>query len=63
MVKVALFVRMEAKPGKEAEVESFLRSGLPIVEEIAGLFGGRLTLDTARSGRGLRVEIRFPAAA
>lgn len=33
MVKVALFVRMEAKPGKEAEVESFLRSGLPIVEE------------------------------
>lgn len=36
--------------------------GLPIVEEIAGLFGGRLTLDTARSGRGLRVEIRFPAA-
>lgn len=37
--------------------------GLPIVEEIAGLFSGRLTLDTARSGRGLRVEIRFPAAA
>ena len=33
MVKVALFVRLEAKPGKEAEVESFLRSGLPIVEE------------------------------
>ena len=33
MVKTALFVRLEAKPGKEAEVESFLRSGLPIVEE------------------------------
>ena len=33
MVKVALFVRLEAKPGKEAEVESFLRGGLPIVEE------------------------------
>jgi quinol monooxygenase YgiN len=33
MVKVALFVRLEAKPGKEAEVESFLRSGLPIVED------------------------------
>jgi quinol monooxygenase YgiN len=33
MVNVALFVRLEAKPGKEAEVESFLRSGLPIVEE------------------------------
>jgi quinol monooxygenase YgiN len=33
MVKVALFVRLEAKPGKEAEVESFLRSGLAIVQE------------------------------
>ena len=33
MVKVALFVRLEAKPGKEKEVESFLMSGLPIVNE------------------------------
>lgn len=33
MVKTALFVRLEAKPGKEAEVEAFLRSGLPLVEE------------------------------
>ena len=33
MVKVALLVRLEAKPGKEAEVESFLNSGLPLVEE------------------------------
>jgi quinol monooxygenase YgiN len=33
MVNVALFVRLEAKPGKEAEVENFLRSGLPIVAE------------------------------
>ena len=32
MVNVALLVRLEAKPGKEAEVESFLRSGLPIVQ-------------------------------
>ena len=32
MTKVALFVRLEAKSGKEAEVESFLRSGLAIVE-------------------------------
>jgi quinol monooxygenase YgiN len=32
MVKVALWVRLEAKPGKEAEVEAFLRSGLPLVE-------------------------------
>ena len=33
MVKVALLVRLEAKPGKEAEVEQFLRSGLAIVQE------------------------------
>lgn len=33
MVKVALFVRLEAKPGKEKEVESFLLGGLPLVEE------------------------------
>lgn len=33
MVKVALLVRLEAKPGKEAEVESFLRGGLAIVQQ------------------------------
>jgi quinol monooxygenase YgiN len=33
MVKVALLVRLDAKPGKEAEVEQFLRSGLAIVQE------------------------------
>jgi quinol monooxygenase YgiN len=33
MVKTGLFVRLEAKPGKEAEVEGFLRGGLPIVQE------------------------------
>jgi quinol monooxygenase YgiN len=33
MVKVALLVRLEAKAGKESEVEKFLKSGLSIVEE------------------------------
>ncbi len=33
MVAVALLVRLEAKPGKETDVESFLRGGLSIVEE------------------------------
>ncbi len=45
MVKVALFVRLDAKPGKEAEVEQFLRAGLPMVEEEPGTtawFGIRL---------------------
>jgi quinol monooxygenase YgiN len=33
MVKVALYVRLEAKPGKEQEVADFLRSGLPLAQE------------------------------
>ena len=33
MVKVALWVRLEAKAGKESEVESFLKGGLAIVQE------------------------------
>ncbi len=33
MVKVALFVRLEARPGKEKEVEAFLLGGLPLVME------------------------------
>ena len=33
MVSVGLFVRMQAKPGKEADVENFLRGGLPLVQE------------------------------
>ena len=33
MVTVGLLVRLEAKPGKESEVESFLKSGLALVEE------------------------------
>jgi quinol monooxygenase YgiN len=33
MVTVALYVRLEAKPGKEKEVESFLKGGLAIVQE------------------------------
>ncbi|HEV7521362.1 MAG: antibiotic biosynthesis monooxygenase [Candidatus Angelobacter sp.] len=33
MVSTALFVRLEAKPGKEEEVESFLKSGLSLVQQ------------------------------
>lgn len=33
MVTVGLYVHLEAKPGKETEVENFLRAGLPIVQE------------------------------
>jgi quinol monooxygenase YgiN len=33
MVKVGLFVRLEAKHGKEAEVAAFLQGGLALAEE------------------------------
>ena len=32
MVTVALYVQLEAKPGKETEVEAFLKGGLAIVQ-------------------------------
>lgn len=32
-VRAALLVRLEAKPGKESAVASFLQGGLPIVEQ------------------------------
>ncbi|NGP17010.1 putative quinol monooxygenase [Devosia aurantiaca] len=33
MVTKALYVRFQAKPGREGDVESFLRGGLPIVDQ------------------------------
>ena len=32
MVTTGLYVRLDAKPGKEKDVEAFLRSALPLVE-------------------------------
>lgn len=33
MVNVGLLLRLEAKPGKEAEVAEFLTSALPLIQE------------------------------
>jgi quinol monooxygenase YgiN len=33
MVKTALYVHLEAKPGKEAEVQKFLEGGLALVNQ------------------------------
>jgi len=33
MTKVALFVRLHAKPGKEAELEKFLAGALPLANQ------------------------------
>ena len=45
MVKFALLVTLEAKAGQEAEVEAFLKSGLPLVQNEPGTiawFGVRM---------------------
>jgi hypothetical protein len=52
MVKVASFVRLEAKQGKEKEVETFLMGGLPIVMEepaTTAWFGIRLWANHLRN--------------
>jgi len=36
VVKNGLFVRLEAKPGKEKDVETFLRGGLALVNQEPG---------------------------
>jgi quinol monooxygenase YgiN len=36
MLKLALYVRLEAKPGQEAALQSFLESALPLAEAEAG---------------------------
>lgn len=36
MVKVALYVKLHAKPGKEGEVEAFLKSAVPLVNQEPG---------------------------
>lgn len=33
MIKHALFARLEAKPGKESEVEAFLQAGLQLAQQ------------------------------
>ncbi len=49
MVKVAPLVRLEARPGKVADVEEFIRNGLPTVQEepaTTAWFGIRLGSST-----------------
>ena len=36
MARLALYVRLKAKPGKKTEVEAFLRSALPLAQQEAG---------------------------
>ena len=42
MVTVALYVKLDAKPGKEAELESFLKGGLAIRRTIRKLVNAQV---------------------
>jgi quinol monooxygenase YgiN len=72
-VSVGLWVRLEAKPGKEADVEAFLRSGRALVDEepeTVAWFGVRLNPTTfgifdafeRESGRDAHLAGRVAAA-
>ncbi|WP_425146699.1 putative quinol monooxygenase [Deinococcus sp.] len=72
MVKLALLARLEAKPGKEAEVEAFLKSALPLAQAEAGtvqwyaLKIGPSTFgifDTFQAEEGRRAHLDGPIAA
>ena len=73
MAKLALLARLEAKPGKEAEVARFLESALPLAQAEAGTtswFALRLGPDTfgifdtfdAESGRQAHLDGPIAAA-
>jgi hypothetical protein len=44
MTKLALFVRLEAKPGQEAALADFLASALPLGQIAAALMANAATL-------------------
>jgi quinol monooxygenase YgiN len=52
MVKLGLYVRLEAKAGKEAAVAQFLKEGLPLVEAEAGTIAW-FALQTGKSTFGI----------
>ena len=72
-VSVGLWVKLEAKPGREADVEAFLRSGRELVDEepeTVAWFGVRLSSTTfaifdafpGESGRDAHLAGRVAAA-
>lgn len=72
MNTVAILARLQAKPGKEAELEAFLKSALPLAEEEPGttlwfaLKIGPSTFgifDTFRDETGRKAHLDGPIAA
>ena len=72
MNTVAVLVRLEAKPGKEAELEAFLKSALPLAQDEPGttlwfaLKIGPSTFgifDTFRDEAGRKAHLDGPIAA
>jgi quinol monooxygenase YgiN len=71
MVKSALFVKLEAKPGKEKEVEQLLMDGLHDVEgeeetiswyAVRTGFSTFAIFDTFQGGQGLQAHLTGPLA-
>jgi quinol monooxygenase YgiN len=71
MKKLGLLVRLEAKPGKEQELEDFLKSGLELAQQEPGTINwfalqlGPLTFgifDTFQDEEGLNAHIGGPIA-
>jgi quinol monooxygenase YgiN len=72
MIKLALLVRLEAKPGKEKELEEFLASGLPMAQNEPGTihwFALRIgpstfgIFDTFEKEEGRQAHLNGPIAA
>ena len=62
MVKVALFVRLEAKPGKEAAVVEFLRAGLPLVQNEPATATAASIITRLRNGAVIVCRIANPSS-
>ena len=61
-IPAAARARLTARFARGASGQEGLGLGMPIVAEIAALFGGELRLAEGAGGRGLRAELRLPAA-
>lgn len=62
MSKIALYVPLEAKPGKEKEVAEFLKSALPLVEDEPALLPGLPFRKARRRSRFSIPSMTRPAA-
>jgi quinol monooxygenase YgiN len=63
MSKYALYVPLEAKPGKQKEVADFLRSAVPLVNDEAGTISWFAIFDTFDDDAGRNAHLNGKVAA